>query len=39
MISYRLTNRTEADWHLTVAQFISALADDPELKTKSPIAA
>ena len=34
MIRYRLTNGTEADWHRTVAQFISALAGDPELKDK-----
>jgi hypothetical protein len=34
LIRYRLTNGTEADWHQTVARFISALDDDPELKDK-----
>ncbi len=34
LIRYRLTNTTEADWHQTVAKFISALDGDPDLKDK-----
>jgi hypothetical protein len=34
LIRYRLTNATEVDWHQTVARFISALDDDPDLKDK-----
>jgi hypothetical protein len=34
LIRYRLTSGTEADWHQTVARFIAALDDDPELRQR-----
>ena len=34
LIRYRFTNGTEAEWHQAIAQFISALDDDPDLKGK-----
>ena len=32
LIKYRFTNGTEAEWHQAIVRFISALADDPDLK-------
>src|SRR4029077_2862643 len=34
LIKYRFTNGTETEWHQAIAQFISALDDDPDLKGK-----
>jgi len=34
LIRYRFTNGTEAEWHQAIAQFISALDDDPDLGGK-----
>src|SRR5215475_4413261 len=34
LIRYQLTSGTEADWHQTVARFIAALDNDPELRHK-----
>ena len=34
LIKYRLVNGTKEEWHMTVAEFISALDNDPELKDK-----
>jgi hypothetical protein len=34
LIRYRMTNGTQDEWHRTIARFIAALDDDPELKGK-----
>jgi len=34
MIRYRFLNGTQTEWHQAIAQFISALNDDPDLKGK-----
>jgi hypothetical protein len=34
LIKYRFTNGTETEWHQAIAQFISALDYDPDLKGK-----
>ncbi len=34
MIKYRFANGTKTEWHQAIAQFISALNDDPDLNGK-----